>query len=129
MAGIYPDLFGATAARAALLRRAAKHVLVSRQARADFPVGRYAEFLKVPSFKDYLVGVGRGVFWSNVMLKVRSEKPFFCMPSRLALDEGIILSLINQEITKPSSGKPWKADTSVEMVMVVAFMTKFPCDK
>lgn len=101
---------------------------LSTAAFADVPVSRYLEFKKSqPSFTDYLVGIGRGVFWSNTMLEVNNQKPFFCMPNKLALDQGIVLSLIDQEVRNPSSGKQWKEDTPIELIMVVAFQKKFPC--
>ena len=97
-------------------------------ASAEIPVSRYADYrTNIPAFKNYLVGLGRGVFWANVLLKTAGKLPLFCMPSKLALDEGIILSLIDQEIRNPSSGIIWSDDDSVEMIMAVAFMKRFPC--
>jgi hypothetical protein len=63
------------------------------------------------------------------MLVVSGEKPMFCMPAKLNLDKGIILSLIDQEIRSPSSGKPWGDDTPIEMIMVFGFIERFPCNQ
>ena len=101
---------------------------VSSAVFADVPVGRYFELKKSqPSFADYLTGIGRGVFWANTVLEVNNQKTLFCMPNNLSLDKGIILSLIDQEIRSPSSGRQWKEDTPVELIMVVAFQKRFPC--
>ena len=95
---------------------------------ADVPVSRYLDYVKSqPAFTDYLVGIGRGVFWTNTVLEISNQKPLFCMPNNLALDRGIVLSLIDQEVRNPSSRKPWKEDTPIELIMVVAFQKKFPC--
>ena len=96
---------------------------------ADIDVSKYPLFMKQfgPDFKHYLVGVGRGVFWANMLL-TSGGRPIFCMPSRLHLDEGLILSLIDQEIRDPPSGKTWAGDTSVELIMVYAFIDRFPCN-
>jgi hypothetical protein len=75
------------------------------------------------AYKDYVVGVGRGVFWANAYLAAQNQKRLFCMPEKLALDEGVILSLIDQQIRKPST----KDDSEIESQMVLAFMTIFPC--
>jgi hypothetical protein len=96
---------------------------------AEVPVAKYAEFRDVPQFKEYLVGLGRGVFWANVLLRVYGKSRLFCIPEKLALDEGVILSLIDQEIRSPSDGKPWGDDDPVEMVMAFAFARRFPCPR
>ena len=101
---------------------------VSSVAFADVPLSLYFEFKKSqPSFTDYLTGIGRGVFWANTVLKANNQTPLFCMPNKLALDQGIILSLIDQEVRNPSSGQQWTEDTSIELIMVVAFQKRFPC--
>ena len=103
--------------------------IYSPTAYAEVPLSKYTEFRNsVPQFTDYLVGVGRGIFWANVLLGIHGKPRLFCMPQKLALDEGIILSLIDQEIRSPSSGKPYANDASVEMVMVFAFVRRFPCN-
>ncbi len=100
----------------------------SANAAAEVPLSKYAELRKnVPQFKDYLVGVGRGIFWANVLLDVHGKQKLFCMPEKLAFDEGIILSLLEPEIRSPSSGKPWPADDAVEMIMAFAIASRFPC--
>ena len=99
----------------------------SSTASAEFPVGTYTQFRNDSAFKSYLVGLGRGIFWANALLKVQGKPRLFCMPEHLNLDEGIILSLIDQEIRSPSSGKPWSDDAEVEFVMAVAFINRFPC--
>lgn len=97
-------------------------------AAADISLRQYSEFRKnVSQFKDYLVGVGRGVFWANVILETNGKPKLFCMPRKLALDEEIILSMLEQEIRSPSGGKPYSEDAPVEMVMTFSFAHRFPC--
>lgn len=103
-------------------------LLISSAAFAEVPVARYHEFIKTqPTFTNYLVGIGRGIFWANTSLKTNNQKPLFCMPDNLALDKEIILTLIDKEIRSPSSVSYWKDDTPVEFIMVIAFQKKFPC--
>jgi hypothetical protein len=102
--------------------------MIPSSATADIPLERYNDFKNnVPQFKDYLVGVGRGIFWANAVLRATGRPRLFCMPENLKLDEGIILSLVDQEIRDPSSGKSWGSDAPVEMIMAFAFKNRFPC--
>jgi hypothetical protein len=97
-------------------------------ARAEVPVSNYAAFKKnVPQFKDYLIGLGRGIFWANTLLTSQGKPNLFCMPEDLILDDASILSLIDHEIRQPSAKKPWSNDTTVEMVAAFAFVSRFPC--
>jgi hypothetical protein len=97
-------------------------------ASAEIPVNKYAEFKKnVPQFKDYLIGLGRGIFWANTMLGTQGKPSLFCMPENLNLDDGIILSIIDQEIRSPSTKTPWGDEATVEMVAAFAFVSRFPC--
>ena len=99
---------------------------------ADIPVSFYKKLHNVSDiagFKDYITGLGRGVFWSNTVLEHDGKPKIFCMPGNLHLDEGIILSLLDQEIRTPSNGVDWKPNIPIELIMVAAFRNKFPCDK
>jgi hypothetical protein len=103
-------------------------VLWTTSSFAEVSVSKYAEFKKtVPQFKDYLTGLGRGILWANTMLVIQGKPSLFCMPENLALDDGIILSLIDQEIRSPSTKKPWGKEDTVEMIAAFAFVSRFPC--
>jgi hypothetical protein len=58
-------------------------------------------------------------------MKVR----LFCMPEKLALDEGVIQSLLDQEIREPAAGVPYPSGTSIELILTQAFVRRFPCKK
>jgi hypothetical protein len=98
-------------------------------AHAEIPLRVYRELTskQVEWLKSYIVGVGRGVFWTQSVLKAKGKEAFFCMPAKLKLDEGIILSLLDQEIRQPSNGKPYTDDVPVEFIMIIAFTNRFPC--
>jgi hypothetical protein len=98
---------------------------------ADFSLDTYRFLLKDPvtteKLSDYVTGTGRGIFWANVLLGVTNKPPLFCPPSKFAFDEGVIQSLLDQEIRKPSKGTPYKGDTPIELILANAFMYRFPC--
>src|SRR5690554_5785725 len=97
-------------------------------ASAEFTVENYHQFKgSVAQLDDYLVGLGRGIFWANTVLNVEGRDKIFCMPQGLSLDEGIILSVIDQEIRSPTYRDSWDSDVPIELIAVHAFKNKFPC--
>ncbi len=82
----------------------------------------------IPGMKDYIVGVGRGIFWSSIFLETHGGAKIFCLPHNLAFDEGIILSVLDQEVRQPSSGVPWKDGTPIDLILVAGLSHKFPCN-
>lgn len=115
----------------ALRLLAASALVFCAQASAEINVASYREFQKDPVVKeqmgDYVIGVGRGVFWANALLRYRGQQPLFCMPEKLALDGPLIESLLEQEIRKPASGVPYKEDASIEPIILRALEVRFPC--
>jgi hypothetical protein len=110
---------------------AASVLVFCAHASAEINVGAYREFQKDPVVKDkvadYVIGVGRGVFWANVMLRYRGQEQLFCMPEKLALDGPLIESLLDQEIRTPASGVPYQDDASIELIVLRALESRFPC--
>lgn len=102
-------------------------ILLWTSAYADMPLSQYEEFKKLPPFKDYVAGVGRGIFWANIVMKTEGGPSLFCMPNKLALDEGLIYSLLDQEIRSPSSGSRYELTTPLELILVRSFIARFPC--
>ena len=107
--------------------------LFSSSAKADFDLKTYTDAKQHDETKDkvnaYITGVGRGIFWANVAISAHGGRKLFCMPLNLALDEGLIHSLLDQEIRSPEKGKPYTDDTSVELIMLRAFESRFPCNE
>jgi hypothetical protein len=106
--------------------------LFSSAAQADFDLQTYTDLKQHDDTKDrvnsYMTGVGRGIFWANTAIGANGGQELFCMPPKLALDEGLIQSLLDQEIRSPVSGKPYADDTLVEFIMLRAFESRFPCN-
>ena len=106
-------------------------LLLPSGAHAEITLKSYNEYKKSEATKDrineYLIGVGKGIFWANAGLEFRANQKLFCMPPKLAPDGGLILSLLEQEIRTPGDGDTYKEDTPVELILVRAFETRFPC--
>jgi hypothetical protein len=73
-------------------------IFISGVADAEVPLKAYVEAQQggtAALYKDYIVGVGRGIFWSDTYTSTHGGDKVFCMPGKLALDEGVILSLLD----------------------------------
>lgn len=104
-------------------------LLVATQAYADFPLSSYKDLKEVASFKSYMTGVGRGIFWANTVLEVNGQKPLFCMPEKLAADQGLILSLLDQEVRSRQQDPAADQSVTLELLLAKSFMARFPCQK
>ena len=51
----------------------------ANSAYAEFPLSMYAEVKDYKPFKDYITGVGRGIFWANVVIEAQGRPPLFCI--------------------------------------------------
>jgi hypothetical protein len=76
----------------------------------------------------YAVGVGRGLFWYQVMMAARSragvgggEKPLFCLPGNTSFTEKIILDAAQRVM---ETAKP---DDTFEIKLLGALMEMLPC--
>jgi hypothetical protein len=104
--------------------------IVASPASAQVSLSIYRSAIKEgisDSNKTYVTGLGRGVLWANVAAEDNGVK-LFCPPA-LNFDAAFLASLLDQEIREPLSGVPWKDDTPIELIMVYAFVDKFPCKK
>ncbi len=103
-------------------------VCVSGVVRAEFTASEYLELKDLPEMKSYVTGVGRGILWTNsVAVNQYGHPPLFCVPTKFGMDETVILSLLDQEIRRPS--RDYQPETfPIELILVVSFQERFPCD-
>ena len=102
--------------------------MMPRQSYAELTVKDYY-FLKgnTERLDDYISGLTRGVFWSNVMNASTGKPRLFCPPSKQEMDDKAALSMVDAEIRAPRRNTPWESDTPIALVVVFAFMNKYPC--
>ncbi|HRB17240.1 MAG: hypothetical protein H8K10_03960 [Nitrospira sp.] len=107
--------------------------LMPSAAKAEFSLEQYRSLIQSAEVKDklsdYVTGVGRGIFWANVMLGADNKERLFCLPAKLALDAGIIQSVLAQELRMSSPDATYEDDTPIELILTKAFMRRFPCDR
>jgi hypothetical protein len=73
----------------------------------------------------YVMGVGQGIFWSNVLLKQRDKQQIFCPDKDLKFTGQYFLNLI--EDLKKDPYYVGKEDTGIEMLVYWELERRFPC--
>ncbi len=59
----------------------------------------------------------------------KAEFPLEQYRSLLALDVGIVQSVLAQELRLSSPGATYGDDTPIELILAKAFIRRFPCDR
>lgn len=96
------------------------------QARADRVLNRGGD----PAVGDAAIigGVGKGIFWANIAMKIQGRQPLFCPPKELPINQDNYIALLNQELRNPTGLQQHYAnDTPIELILVQALEHTFPC--
>ena len=103
--------------------------VIATPASAEVPIEMYlknsAIFRQEGKVRDYMHGIGKGIFWANIIADSQNRAPLFCPPNKLSFDDGMILSVIYNYLDK-SKDPP---GTPIEMLAVHAMAEAFPCGK
>ena len=87
------------------------------------------KYQKAPNdgrFKIYIAGVGEGVSFVNVRLKMRGQPPLYCEPEDSALGPDDYLRILNSELKQPDIAS-LGPDMTVEVLMIRGLERTFPC--
>ena len=74
-------------------------------------------------------GVGQGYLYANTKLLIDGKPRIYCQPTGLALIGRNYIQLIETEVQRPSPGYKYSEKTAIEIVLLNALVTNFPCDK
>ncbi|MFP3370997.1 hypothetical protein [Pseudomonas sp. SIMBA_068] len=99
-----------------------------------YDVQRFQSFRSLNSAEkerdaSYLIGVSRGLVLASMYIEQEYAARLFCIPKN-KMDEayGGSISALSNEVANPSSGHPYAPDTPVEVVMLQALKTHYPCN-
>jgi len=73
---------------------------------------------------DYIAGVGKGIFWAQIIVNQKYGTKLYCVPSNLALNGDNYIQILNDEISKYNYGD----DAPIELILVFGLQHTFPCD-
>lgn len=76
--------------------------------------------------KLYLLGVGRGYTWSNILAKKEHNVSLFCPPNNLVLNGDNYISIIDMELEAENN---FKDNFEVEVILLVTLQETFPCEE
>lgn len=108
-------------------------LLAASQARAQIALSEYQHFQQNEPDREalnhYLLGVARGLWLANEALKIRGQKPVFCLPDSWNPQAPLTLNdeLLRQELKKPKYGRKYAPSTPIEIILLYAYESRFPC--
>ena len=80
---------------------------------------------KLPEFKLYFTGVGRGAFWLNANLPTHGGKPLFCPPEKLGLNGENYTDVLEEAVKRYR--KSVSPEMSLDALLIQGLMDTFPC--
>ena len=78
------------------------------------------------SFDDYITGVGKGIFWSNISMDIKFQKRLYCSPSKLILNGINYRQILDAQIKKMNRNDDDK--NYIEGVLLLGLVNTFPCN-
>lgn len=92
-------------------------------------VGDYKDMLKHKSeYVDfYVLGIGEGFSWANVVNQDKNLATLYCQPKELALNVENYKRVIEDELEKYP--EIYKDNIEVEIALLRGLMRTFPCDR
>ena len=114
-------------------------LLLSEISYAGIDVGTYLKARenkneKVNKFiDDNIMGIGTGIFWSNVSIqsglgKANGEKPMYCSPSKMSLTQDNYINFLDEEIKFQKNLGMDNDKTDIGMMIIFHMRRIFPCN-
>jgi len=101
--------------------------LFSPCANADFTLKEYKSMKQTDMFREYITGVGRGIYWANLHLQQTGESPFYCQPLKLSLSGENYLNILDRYVEQNKDKV--KPGTFIELLLLEGLIDTFPCTK
>jgi hypothetical protein len=113
-------------------------LLFSGNSYAGIDVGTYLKARENKNEKanqfidDNIMGIGTGIFWSNVSIKsglgkANGEKPMFCSPPKMALTKDNYINFLDSEIKFQKELGVDNEKTDIGMMIIFHMRRIFPC--
>jgi hypothetical protein len=96
-------------------------------ASAEFTIREYKVMKRTEIFKEYITGVGRGIYWTNMHLQQTANPPLYCQPIKLSLSADNYLDIIDRYIAENKDKV--KPESFIEFILLKGMIDTFPCTK
>jgi hypothetical protein len=94
--------------------------------KAEMLVEDYQHNKKDKFTQQYLLGVGRGIEWTNSYVKVKNNgKTILCQPEKYILNLIDFQNIIDSELAQTQS----KPNDPIELILLNGMIKKYPCNK
>jgi hypothetical protein len=92
---------------------------------AQTPLEAYETIRIGQVYKNYMNGVGKGLFWANAALHNRGSQRLYCQPDNVELNRDNYLEVVDRYIA--THRNELSKDFPLELVLLQALVEKFPC--
>jgi len=97
-------------------------------AHAGFTLKEYESVKTTDWFRNYIGGVGEGIFWANDKNKNLGISPLYCQPDKLTLSADNYLNILQRFIQDNKALKK-HPEAPVELLLLEGLIETFPCKK
>jgi hypothetical protein len=94
---------------------------------AEYTIREYKVMKRTEIFKEYITGVGRGIYWTNMQLQQTANPPLYCQPMKLSLSADNYLDIIDRYIAENKD--KIKPESFIEVILLKGMIDTFPCTK
>ena len=92
---------------------------------AEMSIKDFKKYKNEDSHSFYVLGVGMGYSMANIQMIANGQKPMYCVPKKLVLNQDNYMALVNEGINEKLLEKT-KSD-SVELLLLLKLQKQFPC--
>ena len=97
-------------------------------AHSDLLVKDYKKTKDQQGTKLYVLGVGNGMGWSNVMIKFKDTNAgLYCAPTNFVFVADNFINFVDAEIERRNLKDT--DDTPIELILLSSLQRNFPCEK
>ena len=75
-----------------------------------------------------IMGIGTGIFWSNISIKANKEKPMYCSPPNMSLTNQNYINFLDQEIEDEKNKGTLSGKEEIGMLIIKHMRRIFPCE-
>ena len=75
-----------------------------------------------------IMGIGTGIFWSNISIKANEEKPMYCSPPNMSLTNQNYINFLDREIKYEKNRGTLSGTEEIGMLIIRHMRRIFPCE-
>ena len=75
-----------------------------------------------------IMGIGTGIFWSNISIKANKEKPMYCSPPNMSLTNQNYINFLDREIKYEKNRGTLSGTEEIGMLIIRHMRRIFPCE-